>query len=995
MAPISFRTFYLRPEDQLYFECEFRNVDYFPPAGGAEGQVVSASADACLILHFQTQHIAEQAFYIIGSATDDPLKPPGSVFALPAGPSQVAFNLPVGAVIPFTGEGLLEAIQHLPLRLSPVAAYEPPFGGCNLLAGVINYFFKPKPPTIAQPGEDVTALELPYRLILSPDSQGRWEHKNQPLDLNQHTELWHTRLESNRSDQKRRVRAIWSPDWKPNALQPHNTAPFRMSLDGRDRNELVHLTANWHIGGGGLPRYTPKPAEAENLMLSLLGGYLKLEGNWLPPFLSQTEKLTVLNWRHITSLGRDHYVRVLYAGYLFPWGHKAVLIKVSERKFIYRKDSATPGYIAYLFQRKFILVREPVKMYSNRDLPFKSLEIRTRFTPDIVDPASDAQSALFGLSDEAFWVRVPKSGQNEDYQFHLVGIDWAGKPVEFTQPLIFISENVDLKVAAPPNDAMTKIIKYFNDDPPGSGVPPTNPRRRRPIGGQEVAFAVQKKMGDTSLETNFLSPSASQVNATPHFIPGMAQAEVDIPAVRKMLGKSVLSTINYEDTYKTGGGSAIGNKGEVFAVVKTPTPLEFATEKVGGMVAPNVGISSLSRSLGPMGGPASGIIAGTFKPEDIFSDSVRLLGGIKLKDIIKILNFNLDSEKLPRFLSIQQGDKIRTSYTWKMTMAELRTTDLFKPDSNAEFILEAVALLPLDGSPPTFTIEGKLTNFKVHLLPISGLELVDVGFKQVQFKVVPDQKPDVNVDLGEIKFIGILEFVNRLASLIPLDGFSDPPILDITNEGLTLGYSLGLPTISIGVASLQNISFAASVFLPFGDKELNFHFAFCKREQPFTLTVYLFGGGGFFAIDVGIAGVRNLEAALEFGASVALDLGVARGKASIMGGFYFQMAGSDFTLTGYIRANGSLSVLGIISVSMEFYLSLTYSTKGSGNKYPGKLWGQCKITVEIEILFFSISVSVTMERQFAGSDPAFQQMISPFDWEQYCDAFDPAYPVVA
>lgn len=41
------------------------------------------------------------------------------------------------------------------------------------------------------------------------------------------------------------------------------------------------------------------------------------------------------------SLGRDHYVRVVYAGYLMPFGHAASLIKVTERKFE-PANSSTP-----------------------------------------------------------------------------------------------------------------------------------------------------------------------------------------------------------------------------------------------------------------------------------------------------------------------------------------------------------------------------------------------------------------------------------------------------------------------------------------------------------------------------------------------------------------------------------------------------------------------------------------------------------------------------
>jgi hypothetical protein len=41
------------------------------------------------------------------------------------------------------------------------------------------------------------------------------------------------------------------------------------------------------------------------------------------------------------------------------------------------------------------------------------------------------------------------------------------------------------------------------------------------------------------------------------------------------------------------------------------------------------------------------------------------------------------------------------------------------------------------------------------------------------------------------------------------------------------------------------------------------------------------------------------------------------------------------------------------------------------------MWGQASLTVKIEILFFSTSVSVKMEREFAGSDPTFHQLVAP------------------
>ncbi len=43
----------------------------------------------------------------------------------------------------------------------------------------------------------------------------------------------------------------------------------------------------------------------------------------------------------------------------------------------------------------------------------------------------------------------------------------------------------------------------------------------------------------------------------------------------------------------------------------------------------------------------------------------------------------------------------------------------------------------------------------------------------------------VDVLLSDIKFVGPLSFVETLRDLIPLDGFSDPPYLDISARAST------------------------------------------------------------------------------------------------------------------------------------------------------------------------------------------------------------------
>lgn len=111
-----------------------------------------------------------------------------------------------------------------------------------------------------------------------------------------------------------------------------------------------------------------------------------------------------------------------------------------------------------------------------------------------------------------------------------------------------------------------------------------------------------------------------------------------------------------------------------------------------------------------------------------------------------------------------------------------------------------------------------------------------------------------------------------------------------------------------------------------------------------------------------------------------------------MAGVYFKLESGDATLTGYFRLRGEVDVLGLISASLELYMSLTYESA------TGKVIGYASLEIEVEVLFFSASVTVAVEKRFAGAngDPTFLDVMSPdpaaaFDpWRDYFEAFDAA-----
>jgi hypothetical protein len=286
----------------------------------------------------------------------------------------------------------------------------------------------------------------------------------------------------------------------------------------------------------------------------------------------------------------------------------------------------------------------------------------------------------------------------------------------------------------------------------------------------------------------------------------------------------------------------------------------------------------------------------------------------------------------------------------------------------------------------------------VLIAPASFLEL---NFEKIEFAVDSAAKMDVDVLLTDIKFVGPLSFVETLRDLIPLDGFSDPPHLDITPQGIDAGFSIALPGISVGVMSLTNLSLGAGFTIPFIGQPLSVRFLFCTREQPFCLTVYMFGGGGFFGVTVDPHGVQVLEAAFEFGASVSVDFGVASGGVHVMAGIYYRMEVDESSLTGYFRLGGHVDVLGLITASLELYLELRYEFES------GKCVGKAKLTIEVKVFVFSGSVTITCERKFAGSngDPSLREMLgfqpelpleqelaaiqpdTDYAWREYVEAF--------
>lgn len=1209
---ISPRFAVLRTDDLLALTFEFIHMKLDASAKGKPPLLVPAvkNRPSYLAVHIQGQNIAEQAFFRVQPETPipttspgpsqppdpdaNPTPTPGGTAEFPEGlphfpvdrrladESRLVFAMPSGfKSLPLVLETLLDWSRFMP-SVPPTA----------LPAGEIT-----KAP-IAEPLTTETSLELPWRLKISPNRYSGWVHAFIPVTRNGWTELWHTRLgvkvttkatpkmpghtylvESHylyegqdtpdgrkyavTSDAYaggkpidvlhgyRTIRAVWSQDY-PQVSRLADNIPFRSSLTGQDRYDLVVLTSFFKRAkpGGPGPRgpqpaavvegtYNPLPVQVNRLMLTTLGAWIDVHGAW-----SQGYHLGIglEEWTHRGTQARDNYVRVVYKGYLFPFGHRASLVKITERKFYVQGGRN----IAYLFQRMFIIVREPLKQFGGSGfkdgagrsidlaMPFKQIQITTTTTPDI-DPPIEIPGVGSHATD-AFWPQIDK----KDFLFHCIGQDLDGQRTEFTAPLAFIGvENF----VAYDDVQMANVVSLYEGN---GGDYPT--RHTRPTNGAKVAFAPSNRPGDTTLHATdmtfdaFVPPKTTPIpDDQPRFYPTLKAATVGIPAVEALLRTGQKPQIKLSDHFLMNDLGGANNSGEVFAEILDATrpKVSFGGINSGGtgtpgVVTPNLAISALSRVMGPVGGDMVDQVAGGNVPDvgaflqQFFDNDAKILGAVPLSSIIKLpsltpifqvlslvqsienspdtlnglvsqalaqLQGNLSSlnaqaraalqsqlvplrsalaglqgplnslhsalTSLPGIVTDLLGDVTTIIADLGTIVTDLNTliadldkllgdlgaanvgalngdvsalqtpitafpTDLKKlvndlsnlqgvnplplmkhaqlptaidttltwsphlqsspPFTALDKFLSVTATvhIPLDGGEPSFKIVGTLGKIGLDLASI-----IHVGFGGLTFSASSGEKPDVTAGGVEVLFEGPLAFVNDLKDAIPSDGFSDPPFLDITSDGVSAGFNFDLPSLGVGIFSIENISLGAKVTIPFiGSSPAQVYFNFCTREHPFILTVSLLGGGGFFGISLGLDGLDMMEASFEFGAELSLDFGIASGSVSIMAGIYFKMEKSphDQTiLTGFVHIHGEVEALEILSVSIDVELDLTYEKDG----HDTKVLGDATLTISVHVLFFSVTVSASVHREFAGShnDPSFADQVSESDWNAYLKAF--------
>jgi hypothetical protein len=891
----------LRADDLLYCQFEFVNLALGMSATGAQQLTRAAAGPAFIVVRLPPQNIAEQAVF---DGTSSNLPYPGGL----AGPSRLTFRVP-------------DAAPPIDFRLEALLAF---VGNADLLVDG---------PLAGQ----TTAIECPDRLLLVPQPLSRLIHRTHPVTSQTTgvTELWHTTLRDPATGVSGQLRAIANPS-------DHSDRPFATGLKKTQRDAIVALSGQ------------SANIAASVLRLTALGATARLKSNWPPVLPNSTISLT--EWEHQTESGRDLYVRTVDQGYLFPFGHRAAITTVTQRRLV----SRFPGQTAELVQKSFLAILEPERSYEKlgaypgggREMPFVLARI-----------ASAPQELSLGAP----------------IQISLLLTDRAGSHIDCDAFVFFVNAGDAANNAslAPLRDRYQTMSVVT-------------------LGGQRVALAENDGgVGDTSLNVVSVNfgvklPSELAAPAVPGFLPFMATAEARIPALEQMVGTTANATpatqrraasITFHDSYLRAGFAA-GDVKQVFAkFAALADGLAIPAERAGGLAAPKFpGIDGLSRLTGPVAGVDQFVSGGTFNPEQLVGDA-KLLGVIPLNKVIAAVTDgaadafpvaqvrdlfdrveDLGQTFVPRpvMTTVAGASGVETRFVWKPRIAlDSLPAPLVKTSDQMELILKGriMADARSPSSPPAFAVEGKLRNFALSLLG-----LVTVRFDSVEFNSQSGSKVDVKPHVAGIDFLGSLAFVEKLQELLPTKSLAGLPQVQTLPDGVTVRHAIAIPSVPLGVMTIENLALSSSLSLPFVEgKPAAVGFALSQRDNPFQISVSIFGGTGFFSLQALTADKGLIvEAALEFGGVAELDLVVIKGGLHVFVGIYLSMGPNDLVIEGHLRFGGYVDVLGLISVSIEFYLALTYI--GSRNV----LSGSGQLTVGVKLLFYSESFSFEIHREIAG-----------------------------
>jgi len=972
----------VRPDDQLRLRFELMNGQVDPGTNAIVALLGEEPIYYAVV--FGPQHVVEEPIATATTPLGDPRK------SRIAGESRIVIEIPEGT--PFTVATLLD------LAVYALLLDERAHGDVEDTNG-------------EEPTADVTAIEIPASLVLSPTSDERFVAETQPTTHGNITELWRARLARFEKGTAVEpplatpvVRAIWSRSEDPN---------FAISrpVDATDRDNLVSQTTSTKLGSVPIP--------INQLWLTSQGAFLDADGAW-------TEAGALLTaYRHRVVTGRDLHVEVVERGYLAPFGHLASITTLTERTFV---ADANDESTASLTSEEFIAITSPSVDYptpympsDGRSIPFASVSAS--------DPGSSPIGSRRVAMPNGASIRKTKARivtrDGEDVRISYVATDRSGQGgIAFELPVVFVADSVAYEPNRP--SVPEKLSRWYADNANADFAVAE-------LNGQKIAWAEAAAAGDergragSVQTTNRIRFGLDRPNVEdndpatieealrdslrPAFYPGVVEAwVVDLSSTAALGGDPPEIQVTVAQRYLEHGTSETNIDLGYLDLVE---PIEITpTTDATGMISASLGVETLGQRLGA-GIDLSG---GSWRPEDALGSLnglPTLLGNLTLADIIGDINDLTDfsDRGLPKMeVEVIPGDDITqppagvcVHFTWEPELqsfppeAESKTfivtADLEDqiPEARGAFGSEEThALISLSTCVPGDQVfEASLERIALQVPPF--IPCVAILFERIRFRDVNGSSA-VETDMADWLFVNQLSWLEPIKDLL-IDN------LDIGSPDLTGGISVHsdvpVPGITLGIVGIHGLQIVLGIDLP-DTGASSVDFGMSSREDPFTITVFGVGGTGSFGLTVDAKQIVYVEGSLAVTYELAVNVFIVAASLSVALGVFVIYEDEEVTLGAYATIAGSLSFIGLVKISGSVTVALIYKVNQK------LLRGVAAVTGEVSSPFGKNSVTRDVEVEVALGDSgagarlraatgaaalSFPDRYTESQWTDYCNAF--------
>lgn len=893
----------------------------FTVSGAGANALLTAGAGASLLLTLPPQHLAEETSPPGSSGPQKPVTAGGPTVSVwraeLSGTSRLKVSITPGRQIPLTIEGVLTAVVDAPIVVDPDA-----------------------------PGTEATAIELPYRLVIAPAARGgapgaavACRHPSRVDPAAAAHPLWRTRIVDAAHD---RVATLTDAHLQITVADRTRAESADPVFKPPDPPNVIPLSRADRITVHRETTLMGRPAKVTRLELSSLGGTLDAAGLF-PSF----------EWEHRTVLGRDMRVRTLFRGAMYPLGHPAVFEKFSERVF---DPHASAGGAAVLRTVRVLTILEPVRRAPadspvRRSFPLGDVEItRTIFTNLATEEWTDFTFPGLGAQPTFFTPKVPNPADPNTVTPVLFPIsctthvDGVRRELKMDIPLVFVADvagassltNPALATALQGAYPATRVEVTPTDvDLVGAGHTPLAPGQPEPTDVYEVHSVT-------------IAGFKGALDLADGYRPMLTALDVVLPALRPLRNVDPRRTVSLAEDYIKKGLSE-----HVLLKMAEKADIDFTScaERSGGLLAPKYATDAISRTFGPVNVNALIGPNGVTDPRTLFPDDNATLLGFPLRSLLEGLDTPPQLTSLP---TPDPGAAPKITMSWKAV--KLTTMGAFVAEREGQ-----AGQLDLDITTGTDDAETKCTikDFTLKFPPDKAV--LELSFATMTYVQQGHKSPTLNVDGVGAKFVGDLAIVEKMSQAVQLGDAGK--LVDVTPTGIAVHYALPASPIASGVFIMRNIAFRSQVLIPFDGKPVSISLGFSSRANPFQLAVMMFGGTGYLELELNRDGIQRFEAALEFGALIAVDFVIASGEVYALGGVRFVVDRGNVTVAGYLRIGGSVEVLGLITVSIELCITLEYRTEEKA------LVGRATLVIEIDLTLWSDSVEIDSgEWRLPGTD---------------------------